>query len=188
MHLPIRALAVGAALALTLAACGDDDEDDATTTESTEAPADASGGDDAETTTTAPAGDEAGGETAAGGAVELAETSLGSILTSDGMTLYVFTPDDGGAPTCYDDCAGTWPPLLAEGDVTVGDGVDAALFDTVARDDGGEQVTVDGWPLYFYAADAAPGDVNGQGVGDRWFVVGADGAVIEEAAAAPMGY
>ena len=41
------------------------------------------------------------------------------------------------------------------------------------------QVTIDGWPLYFFANDAAPGDHNGQGVGGVWFVVGPDGAPIE---------
>ena len=91
-------------------------------------------------------------------------------------------PDNGGAPSCYDDCAATWPPLLADGDVAVADGLDAGLFATVARNDGGEQVTVDGWPLYFFANDTAPGDTNGQGVGDRWFVVGPDGAAIQGAA------
>ena len=34
------------------------------------------------------------------------------------------------------------------------------------------------WPLYYFAADAAAGDTTGQGVGEKWFVVGADGALI----------
>jgi predicted lipoprotein with Yx(FWY)xxD motif len=38
---------------------------------------------------------------------------------------------------------------------------------------------VNGWPLYFFANDAAPGDTNGQGVGDNWFVVGTDGEPIQ---------
>ena len=88
-------------------------------------------------------------------------------------------PDAGGAPTCYDDCATTWPPLVADGAPTVGEGLDDALFASATRDDGTEQVTVDGWPLYFFAADAAPGDTNGQGVGGVWYVVGPDGAAIE---------
>ena len=40
-------------------------------------------------------------------------------------------------------------------------------------------MTVDGWPLYFFSGDSAPGDTNGQGVGDVWYVVGPDGAAIE---------
>ena len=41
-------------------------------------------------------------------------------------------------------------------------------------------MTVDGWPLYFFSGDATPGDTTGQGVGGVWFVVGADGAAIDD--------
>jgi predicted lipoprotein with Yx(FWY)xxD motif len=36
-----------------------------------------------------------------------------------------------------------------------------------------------GWPLYYFASDSAPGDTNGQGVGDVWYVIGADGEFIQ---------
>jgi hypothetical protein len=39
-------------------------------------------------------------------------------------------------------------------------------------------VTYDGWPLYYFAQDAAPGDVNGQGLNDKWYVVDPAGAAI----------
>jgi predicted lipoprotein with Yx(FWY)xxD motif len=45
----------------------------------------------------------------------------------EGRTLYLFTNDADGVPTCYDDCATNWPPLLATGEVAVGTGLDAAL-------------------------------------------------------------
>lgn len=159
-----RLLIALAALGLTAAACGDDDDDASTTTTASSSEA---------TTTTAGASDGAS-------LVALADSDLGQILASDGRTLYTFAPDNGGASTCYDDCATTWPPLLADSDVTAGDGLDASLFGTVARDDGGEQVTVDGWPLYFFSGDAAAGDVNGQGVGDVWYAVGPDGTAIDD--------
>jgi predicted lipoprotein with Yx(FWY)xxD motif len=125
----------------------------------------------ADTTTPAGAGTEA--------LVEIAESDLGQILVTDGVTLYVFTPDEGAAaPTCEGGCADAWPPLIANGDVTVGDGLDQAKFGTVTRGDGGEQVTFDGWPLYRVASDAAPGDTNGQGVGGKWYVVAPDGTVV----------
>ena len=161
---PTRTLAALAVLCLT-AACGDDDDDAGTTT--TDAPPSES------TTTTAEA--DTGAPT-----VELTESELGEILTSEGRTLYVFTPDAGGAPTCNDDCATSWPPLVADGAPTVGEGLDDALFASATRDDGDEQVTVDGWPLYFFSGDAAAGDTNGQGVGGVWYVVGPDGAAIED--------
>ena len=177
MFLPSRpARVVGAlfSLALLAAACGDDDDDAATTAPSAAPAGSQSGGGAYDTPgageSTAPSGQAA---------VEVVDSDLGRILASEGRTLYLFMPDEAGAPTCYDDCAMTWPPLLADGDVAVGEGLDGALFATVARDDGGEQVTVDGWPLYFFASDAAPGDVNGQGVGGVWFVVGPDGVAIQ---------
>lgn len=163
-----RALAALAVLTMTAAACGDDDDDAASTTT---APA--------ETTTTVAADETTTTAADEGSAtVEVAESDLGQILTSDGKTLYLFMPDNAGAPTCYDDCASAWPALLADGEVAVGEGLDDSLFSMVARDDGGEQVTVDGWPLYFFANDAAPGDTNGQGIGDAWYVVGPDGTAI----------
>ena len=40
----------------------------------------------------------------------------------------------------------------------------------ISRDDGREQVTYNGLPLYYFANDKAPGDTKGQGVGGVWFV------------------
>jgi len=98
------------------------------------------------------------------------------LVDGDGMTLYVFDSDGGGTSTCYDGCAQTWPPL--EGPAEAGEGADAALLGTTTRDDGTVQVTYDGQPLYFYAADQAAGDTNGQGVGGVWWVVTAGGAAV----------
>lgn len=172
-----RALLAFASLALLAGACGDDDED-AATPATAEAPVATEPAD--ETSEEAPY--DGGGTTGEGSStgipIELATTDLGDILTSGGRTLYVFTPDEAGPSTCYDDCAQVWPPLAADGEVMPAEGVDAALFGTTPRDGGGEQVTVDGWPLYFFASDAAPGDTNGQGVGGNWWVVGAEGQPI----------
>ncbi|MGO3485546.1 MAG: hypothetical protein ACTINV_15785, partial [Cellulosimicrobium funkei] len=55
--------------------------------------------------------------------------------------------------------------------------------------DGELQVTVDGRPVYTYAADTGPGDVTGQGVNGVWHVVAPDGTEIMDAApAAGSGY
>jgi predicted lipoprotein with Yx(FWY)xxD motif len=32
-------------------------------------------------------------------------------------------------------------------------------------------VTLNGWPLYYFAGDSAAGDTNGQGVNDVWWVL-----------------
>ena len=132
----------------------------------------------------APASEEpASEEPAAAATVELAESDLGTILVdADGMTLYGFTVDTEGVSACYDDCAAAWPALIADGDVTVGEGLDQSLLTTVERTDGSMQVKYGDWPLYYFANDAAAGDTNGQGLNEVWYVVGADGALIETAA------
>lgn len=154
---------------LGLAACGDDDDEStADTSADTTASTDTTAAE-----TTAPTEDSAPADTAS--TVMTADTGLGTILVDgDDNTLYLFMPDDQGASTCVDACAATWPAL--EGPAEAGDGVDEALLGTADRpDDGSSQATYNGWPLYHFANDAAPGDTNGQGVGDIWFVVDADG-------------
>jgi predicted lipoprotein with Yx(FWY)xxD motif len=127
------------------------------------------------------AASEAPSAAAAGATIALTDNALGSIIVdADGKTLYGFTPDEGGTPTCYDDCATAWPPLLADSAAaaTAGEGLDASKLTTVERTDGGLQVVYGGWPLYYFASDTAAGDTNGQAVGTKWYVVGADGALI----------
>jgi len=55
---------------------------------------------------------------------------------------------------------------------------------TIARTDGGEQVTYNDIPLYYYVKDDEAGDVYGQGVGGVWFIVN-PGAELGKYAAAP---
>jgi len=101
---------------------------------------------------------------------------LGSFLVDDkGMTLYLFTKDTPNTTVCYDKCATAWPPLLTTGTPAAGAGVDASKFGTTKRTDGTTQVTYNGWPLYYFQKDKAPGDVTGQNVGSVWFVVSAAG-------------
>lgn len=70
----------------------------------------------------------------------------------------------------------TWPPVLAEGGATPAvEGVDADLVATVTRSDGSSQVTLNGWPLYRFSGDTAPGETNGEGVGGTWHAIGVDG-------------
>ena len=126
----------------------------------------------------------ASAEPAGESAVLVAESALGPILTdASGMTLYLFTNDSPGESACSADCATAWPPLTVESpaDAVAGDGVTGELG-TIERDDGTLQVTIEGVPLYLYAADGEPGDLSGHQVGGVWFAVAPDGAAAGEEA------
>jgi predicted lipoprotein with Yx(FWY)xxD motif len=105
---------------------------------------------------------------------------LGSILTdASGRVLYLFTNDESNVSNCSGGCAESWPPLLTTGSPTAGEGLDAERLGTISRDDGSTQVTYNGWPLYYFANDAAPGDATGQDRGDVWYVVSMFGGPIQ---------
>lgn len=167
-----------------LAACGAEGGDDTTTTAApdTTTTTSADAGQEDPTTTTAPEGEGAtttAAETMDG--VHVADTDLGSILVDpDGFTLYIFTADSEGESTCYDACADLWPPVSA--DTPISSELDESIFGSVTRDDGTEQLAVNGMPLYLYTPDENPGDTTGQGFNDVWFVVDTDGNMIEAAA------
>jgi predicted lipoprotein with Yx(FWY)xxD motif len=112
--------------------------------------------------------------------VLVADSDLGSILTdADGMTIYFFANDTEGVSNCEGDCLENWPPVEAEDSPVAGEGVTAELG-TIERSDGTTQLTINGFPAYYFAGDSAAGDTNGQGVGEVWFVFGADGEPIEQ--------
>ncbi|GDY32395.1 hypothetical protein GTS_40280 [Gandjariella thermophila] len=121
------------------------------------------------------AGGASAGEAAGAGAPKstlnaTASPQLGSIVTdSAGNTLYRFDRDSANPPKsrCVGPCAQKWPPVLANGDITV-TGLERSLVGTVKRPDGTMQLTLAGWPLYRYAEDK-PGEVKGENVGGVWF-------------------
>ena len=118
-------------------------------------------------------------------AVKSAESELGPILVGvDGRTLYGFTNDTPTQSNCEGTCAEAWPPVVVPANWTVAPGVDSGIFNTITRPDGTLQLVAGKYPLYAYSGDTAPGDVNGQGSGDVWFVIDTEGALIEDAAAA----
>jgi predicted lipoprotein with Yx(FWY)xxD motif len=104
------------------------------------------------------------------------DARLGDILVdSSGMTLYRNDTEQGGVVKCTAGCTTAWPPLIATGTPTAGAGVGHTLG-VVTRPDGTTQVTEDHWPLYRFAADKAPGDTMGDGVGGIWHVATAGAA------------
>ncbi len=121
-----------------------------------------------------PVSASAAGATADAATVMVAQnTKLGDVLTdSQGMTLYVYKKDKPGESACVDKCAQNWPPLtVKEGMQPVaGSGIPGKLGQIERKDDT-YQVTYNGMPLYRFAKDTKPGDMNGQGMGGMWYVV-----------------
>jgi predicted lipoprotein with Yx(FWY)xxD motif len=168
-----RSVAVIAALALTLAACGGDATEEPAQEEAEEPALEEPAGEDP-AEDPAEEDEEAAGD-AVGGELAVAQSDVGEMLVDgEGMSLYLFDPDGQGESTCYDDCEATWPPL--EGPVTAGEGVDESLIGETERTDGTVQATYDSWPLYHYGPDSAAGEVTGQGVGGVWWVLAPDGS------------
>jgi len=110
----------------------------------------------------------------------VADSSLGKIVVDgEGMTAYMFDKDTQGTKTsaCTGECLAKWPPILSDSATPKADGITGTLA-TIDTPDGKHQVTLDGWPLYTFAGDAAKGDVNGQGVGGIWWVLSPAGEKI----------
>jgi len=129
-----------------------------------------------------PAGEKAGTTPPPLGTTEV--DGLGPVLTdTGGRTLYLFTKDgkDSGKSTCDAACAQKWPPLPADGSITVAEGIDAGLVGRIRRADGTSQVTVGGWPVYTYAQDGEPGEASGHGAGGTWYALEPNGCKADPA-------
>jgi predicted lipoprotein with Yx(FWY)xxD motif/plastocyanin len=99
------------------------------------------------------------------------DPELGLILT-DGMgyTLYYFTKDAlPDTSLCTGGCLDNWPLFYAE-NPEPGEGLDMEDFGVIEHPEGGMQTTYKGWPLYYWINDLNPGETNGEGVGNVWFV------------------
>ncbi len=98
------------------------------------------------------------------------DPALGLVLTdAQGWTLYIFTRDQPGVSVCTGQCAVNWPPLTIEGDPVAPPDLPGALG-VIMRPDGARQVTYNDMPLYYFAGDTQPGDMNGHGVGGVWLI------------------
>lgn len=116
--------------------------------------------------------------------------AYGSYLVNDaGLSLYMYTKDQpGGNSVCTGACANNWPPLtvteevykryIQEG-IKVGEGIEKDKVGFVKRPDSDlYQVTYNGWPLYTFIGDQNPGETNGQGKNDVWYLMSPDGRPI----------
>lgn len=169
-YLFLAAIAV-AAVSLIAAACGGDDDTTASVNPTASLPTPAAGATTAPTSAATAAPTAASGDSAA--VVQVRDVgSLGKVLvTPAGLTLYTFKSDtpNSGKSACSGACAGTWPALTTTAATVAAPAGVTGTFALITRDDGSKQVTFNGQPLYRYAADAAPGDAKGDGVGTVWF-------------------
>ncbi|MEV6771091.1 hypothetical protein AB0N05_20975 [Nocardia sp. NPDC051030] len=100
------------------------------------------------------------------------------VVDKDGRSLYRFDKDTAkpSVSNCSGDCATTWSPMLVNrGQSLYVDGIDPVLTGFIERADGTCQLTVGGWPVYYFSKDKKAGDLLGQGVGGTWFAVAPNG-------------
>lgn len=102
------------------------------------------------------------------------DQQLGSILVDqEGLTLYFFSRDADGTSTCTGGCLDAWP-IFYQPEIKPGTGLSSADFGTITHSNGEMQTTYKGWPLYYFAQDQNPGDTNGEGINNIWFVAKPD--------------
>jgi predicted lipoprotein with Yx(FWY)xxD motif len=94
-----------------------------------------------------------------------AKETAGVLTTPAGMTLYTFDKDTAGKSACNGPCATNWPPLWASSQAK-----STGNYGIVVRDDGKNQWTYKGKPLYTWIKDQKPGDKTGDGVNNVWHV------------------
>jgi predicted lipoprotein with Yx(FWY)xxD motif len=94
----------------------------------------------------------------------------GSLVGPTGLSLYVFAKDAAGKSNCSGQCIESWPPLIVQPDVhaTAVDQASGAVGVFARVDDGRQQLTYNGRPLYYFSGDKLPGDTTGDGVGGVW--------------------
>ncbi|UGY90302.1 hypothetical protein [Streptomyces gobiensis] len=192
MRVRITLLAAPLVLAVTLTACGGGEADDGNAGGGVNTPPPTAGGTARpETLPTAESPSEGASEATSeatpdapegpGAGVKVVQSDVGRILADQsGRTLYGFTKDKDGASNCDADCIAVWPALISPAEVAAGEGVEKSLLRQTEQGEGVIQATYGEWPLYYYVADAKPGDINGQGVDDEWFVVAPDGKLIKK--------
>jgi predicted lipoprotein with Yx(FWY)xxD motif len=122
---------------------------------------------------------------------------FGPYLTDgEGRTLYLFVNEElegqdparmtegvrAAAVTCTGECLEAWPAFTAESEAEIqaGDQLDPELLYT-AEFDGRMHVVYNGWPLFYFARDEEPGQINGQAIesfGGEWYIVSPEGQIV----------
>lgn len=133
-------------------------------------------------------GTNAGGAGATGGSggglpINKGKATIGSktgtngafITDQNGRTLYIFEDDSASASACTGTCAATWPPLITTSKAGVKGIAENTELGAITRQDGSQQVTYAGHPLYYFAGDTKAGQANGEGAMGKWFELAPSG-------------
>jgi predicted lipoprotein with Yx(FWY)xxD motif len=137
-------------------------------------------------TASTPTSSNSSTQSSSGAVLGVASTSLGDVLVDgQGLTVYMLTADSPNHSSCSASCLAYWPLVAAPGSGSVPSisGIGAKLGVTKATN-GESMLTANGWPLYTFANDEAPGDVEGQGVktfGGTWYALSPAGEPIQSA-------
>jgi len=103
--------------------------------------------------------------------------TLGTYLTDTmGNTLYFFGKDTNGVSACTGACLAKWPAFSVK-TVSAPSILNPSDFGSLARPDGINQTTYRGRPLYYFVNDTKPGDANGEGFLNVWYVANITGTV-----------
>ncbi len=101
------------------------------------------------------------------------KTPIGYVLANaNGFTVYWFAKDPRGSshPACAGKCLLAWFPVTGNPAAAKGVRLDARLG-CITRPGGVMQATYDGYPLYTFGSDSAPGMANGNGSAGVWHVI-----------------
>jgi predicted lipoprotein with Yx(FWY)xxD motif len=101
------------------------------------------------------------------------KTRLGYVLTTaNGYVIYWNSRDhrDSTRSACTGGCLQAWPPVTGMPVAAKGVTLDAVLG-IITRPGGLVQATYDGYPLYTFASDSAPGQTSGADAAGVWHVI-----------------
>jgi predicted lipoprotein with Yx(FWY)xxD motif len=118
-------------------------------------------------------------------ALTIKSTTIGKVLTdAKGDTLYWYSKDTRDGPsTCTGACLTAWPAVMGQAVAATGVKLAGQLGD-VTDAGGAIQATYNGYPLYSYKEDMAPGDTTGNGAGGVWHAI--TGSTLTAASSAGM--
>jgi len=91
----------------------------------------------------------------------------GIVTDPAGRTLYIFDKDESFKSHCEGGCLTAWPAYVADSQPGATVHSAAKRFEQGQR----QQWAWQGKPLYYFAGDAKPGDLHGDGSGGVWHVI-----------------